>query len=80
MEGTTMEGIIPSLYQGQYVVNNPSFSLGLEKSILIDFSNMFDAQKSIMNLELFKHFMMFHYKYATIEIVNIQLNIFEYIS
>jgi hypothetical protein len=32
MEGTTMEGIIPSLYQGQYVVNNPGFSLGLEKN------------------------------------------------
>jgi hypothetical protein len=25
MEGTTMEGIIPSLYQGQYVVNSIFF-------------------------------------------------------
>jgi hypothetical protein len=24
MEGTTMEGIIPSLFQGQYVVNSSS--------------------------------------------------------
>ena len=36
---------------------------------------MFDAQKSIMNLELFKHFMMFHCKYGTIEIVNNQSNV-----
>lgn len=50
MEGTTMEGIIPSLYQGQYVVREYLVLVFILTDVFIDFSNTFDAQKLIMNL------------------------------
>ena len=70
MEGTTTEGIIPSLYQGQCVVRKNSRDFVSVKNLNNRCSsNTFDAQKSTMNLELFKHSTMFHCKCAIIEIV-----------